>query len=166
MRLSPTHVLRSLLVLAALATVPAAANAQAAKALVPRLQEMEGFGEMVAALEATGIAKELQGAGPYTIYAVSDAGFARVPADTLAAIKADPARFKRIIGHHVLPMKLDGMGMMNLAIYTKVPTMAGDSMTVYHDKGGIKVDLSLVKTADIEAANGVIHTVHKLIIVP
>ena len=167
MRLPSTHALRSLLILAALAgAAPAAAHAQAAKPLMDRLKEMEGFGEFAQALEATGLAKELQGNGPYTVYAVSDAGFARIPADTMAALKADPARLKRSLGHHVLPMRLDGMGMMNLAIYSKVPTMAGDSMTVYHDKGGIKVDLSLVKTADVEASNGVIHTVHKVILVP
>jgi uncharacterized surface protein with fasciclin (FAS1) repeats len=166
MRLSATHALRSLPILAALLGAAPALHAQAAKPVLDRLVDMEGFSQFTAALEATGLAKELRGNGPYTIYAVSDAGFARIPADTMAALKADPARFKRIIGHHVLPMRLDGMGMMNLAIYAKVPTMAGDSMTVYHDKGGIKVDLSLVKTADIEASNGVIHTVHKVILVP
>jgi uncharacterized surface protein with fasciclin (FAS1) repeats len=167
MRRFQTPAFRPTLALAALllgAAAPAAAQANAP--LLDKLKGMEGFGTFAQALETTGLAKELQGAGPFTIYAVSDAGFARIPADTMAALQADPARFKRVIGHHVLPGRVDGMAMMNLPIYAKVPTMAGDSMTVYHDKGGIKVDLSLVKTADIEAGNGVIHTVHKVILVP
>lgn len=155
------------LALLALAAAPAAAQAPAATGTVlARLRELGDFGTFVAALERTGIAARLDGAGPFTIYAVSDAGFARIPADTLAALEADPARFARVIGHHVLPSRLTGMDMMNLPIYARVATLAGDSMTVYHDKGGIKVDLSLVKTADAEAANGVIHTVHKVILVP
>ncbi|MCU0622112.1 MAG: fasciclin domain-containing protein [Gemmatimonadales bacterium] len=143
-----------------------AAHAQAPKPVLDRLREMDGYGQFVQALETAGLATELAGNGPFTVYAVSDAGMARIPADTLTALTADAARFRRVMGHHVLPMRLDGMGMMNLPIYARVPTAAGDSMVVYHDKGGIKVDLSLVKTADLEASNGVIHTVHKLILVP
>ena len=130
------------------------------------LASLGEFNDFVAALEAAGLADQLKGAGPFTVYAVSNSGFARIPADTMAALKADPARFKRVLAHHVLPSKVTGADMMNLPLYSKVPTMAGDSMVVYHDKGGIKVDLSLVKTGDIEAGNGVIHTVHKLILVP
>lgn len=157
-------ILRSLALLVVLGA--STVQAQAQKPVLDRLREMEGYGQFVQALEAAGIAADLAGNGPFTVYAVSDAGMARIPADSMAALTADKARLKRVMGHHVLPMKLDGMGMMNLPIYAKVPTVAGDSMVVYHDKGGIKVDLSLVKTADLEASNGVIHTVHKLILVP
>lgn len=157
-------ILRSLALLVVLGA--STVQAQAQKPVLDRLREMEGYGQFVQALEAAGIAADLAGNGPFTVYAVSDAGMARISADSMAALTADKARLKRVMGHHVLPMKLDGMGMMNLPIYAKVPTVAGDSMVVYHDKGGIKVDLSLVKTADLEASNGVIHTVHKLILVP
>ena len=151
---------------------PGAAGAQSAPSVAssaPVLDVLAGLGDFndfIAALEAAGLADQLKGPGPFTIYAVSNSGFARIPADTMAALKADPARFKRVLAHHVLPARLTGADMMNIPLYSKVPTLAGDSMVVYHDKGGIKVDLSLVKTGDIEAGNGVIHTVHKLILVP
>ncbi len=157
------------LLLLLLAPVAQAQSAPPAASGAPVLEVLAGLGDFndfIAALEAAGLADQLKGPGPFTIYAVSNAGFARIPADTMAALKADPARFRRVLAHHVLPATLTGADMMNLPLYSKVPTMAGDSMVVYHDKGGIKVDLSLVKTGDIAAGNGVIHTVHKLILVP
>ncbi len=143
----------------------AAQDAAAPKPLLETLAGMEDYTSLVAALEKAGLADQLKGSGPFTIYAPNNSAFARIPADTMAALTADPARFARVIGHHVLPAKTTGIDMMNMPIYTKVATAAGDSMTVYHDKGGIKVDLSLVKTVDVEATNGVIHTIHKVILV-
>lgn len=162
--------------LAALALAPARAMAQEGapsapeppptKTIYDKLVELGSYTQLLAALDATGLADKLKAPGAVTLYAPSDASFERLPADTLAALKADKARLTRVLAHHVLPDRLDGVGMMHLPIYTKVPTMNGDSMTVYHDKGGIKVDLNLVKTVDILATNGVIHTVHKVMLVP
>jgi uncharacterized surface protein with fasciclin (FAS1) repeats len=153
--------------LALFVTLPAAAqDAAPSKPLLETLAGMEDYTSLLAALDKAGLTEKLKGAGPYTIYAPNNSAFSRIPADTMAVLTADPARFARVIGHHVLPSKTTGIDMMNMPIYTKVPTAAGDSMTVYHDKGGIKVDLSLVKTVDVNASNGVIHTVHKVILVP
>lgn len=146
---------------------PAALVAQdAPKPILETLAGMESASAFLAAVKEAGLEETLKGAGPFTVYVPGNSSFERIPADTLAALKADKARFTRVIKHHVLPGKVDGMVMMNLPIYSKVPTMAGDSMVVYHDKGGIKVDLNLVKTVDVLATNGVIHTVHKVILVP
>ncbi|HWA15509.1 MAG TPA: fasciclin domain-containing protein [Gemmatimonadales bacterium] len=169
MTLAPASaVRRALFVATLLAASSSPAFAQEgtpAKPLLETLVEMGDYSALIAALNKAGLTEELKGAGPYTIYAPSNSAFERIPADTLAALTADPARFKRVIAHHVLPTKTTGIDMMNMPIYTRVPTQAGDSMTVYHDKGGIKVDLSLVKTVDVVATNGVIHTVHKVILV-
>lgn len=146
--------------------VLAAQDSPPPKPLLETLAGMEDYTSLLAALDKAGFTDRLKGAGPFTVYAPNNSAFARIPAETLAVLTADPARFVRVIGHHVLPSKTTGIDMMNMPIYTKVPTSAGDSMTVYHDKGGIKVDLSLVKVVDVTATNGVIHTVHKVILVP
>ena len=157
---------RSLLFILLVSASPLLAqDAAPPKTLLETLTEMGDYSSLIAALDQAGLTEELKGAGPFTIYAPNNSAFDRIPADTLAALTADPARFKRVIGHHVLPSRTSGIDMMNMPIYTKLPTAAGDSMTVYHDKGGIKVDLSLVKTVDVAATNGVIHTVHKVILV-
>ncbi|MDX2194505.1 MAG: fasciclin domain-containing protein [Gemmatimonadales bacterium] len=150
----------------ALPTAAAAQSAPAAQPLLPAIAALGDFTAFAEALKATGLSAKLEGPGPFTAFAPSDAAFARIPADTMAALKADPKRFARVIAHHVLPVKVTGNDMMTLPIYTKVPTFNGDSLTIYHDKGGMKVDLSLVKVTDLPATNGVIHTVHKVILVP
>lgn len=162
---------QSLALLSALVLLmPAGAVAQDTPAAAPTrtvletLSGMEDYSSLVAAIDKAGLTDELKSAGPFTVYAPNNSAFSRIPAETLAVLSADPARFKRVIGHHILPSKTSGIDMMNMPIYTRVPTSAGDSMTVYHDKGGIKVDLSLVKTVDLAATNGVIHTVHKVIL--
>ncbi len=150
-----------------LASAPARLAAQEApKPLLETIAGMEGYSTFLAVVKEAGLEDALKGAGPFTIYLPSNSSFERLPADTLAALKADKSRLARVLKHHVLPAKMTGIDMMNTPIYTKVPTMAGDSMTIYHDKGGIKVDLDLVKTVDVAASNGVIHTVHKVILVP
>lgn len=155
------------LALAALgAAVPATAAAQAPKPILEVVPTLGEYDMLLAALKETGLADRLAGAGPFTLYAPANSAFTRLPPDTLAALKADKARLTRVLSHHVLPARFTGVDMMNTPIYAKVPTMAGDSMVIYHDKGGIKVDRNLVKVVDIEASNGVIHTVRELILVP
>lgn len=154
---------------AAVLAVAVPSRAAAQEAPKPILETVAGLGEydvLLAVLKETGLDQALVGSGPFTLYAPNNAAFARIPADTLAALKADKARLTRVLKHHVIPSKFTGIDMMNAPIYSKIPTAAGDSMTIYHDKGGIKVDYKLVKVVDVPATNGVVHTVREVMLVP
>ncbi len=164
----PRALVAAVFVAAAALVLPSRAAAQTA-AKQPILQAVEALGEyslFLEALKATGIAEKIAAGGTWTIYAPNDAAFARINPDTLAALKADKDRLTRVLSHHVMATRYSGIDMMNAPIYSKVPTFAGDSMVIYHDKGGIKVDYKLVKVVDIEAADGVIHTVREIILRP
>jgi uncharacterized surface protein with fasciclin (FAS1) repeats len=164
----PRALAAAALLLAAAVVSPSHAAAQDAPKK-PILEVVSALGEyslFLEALKATGLADKIAAGGTWTVYAPNDAAFARLNPDTLAALKADKDRLTRVLSHHVMPTKYTGMDMMNAPIYSKVPTFAGDSMVIYHDKGGIKVDYKLVKVVDIEATDGVIHTVREIILKP
>jgi uncharacterized surface protein with fasciclin (FAS1) repeats len=175
MRLVEIHAVRPrvLLVaaLVAMAALPARAVAQDSasaappKPLLAAIAALGDYDNFLDALKATGLDAKLS-SGVHTVYAPNNAAFARLNPDTLAALKADKARLTRVLSHHIIEKKFEGIDMMHAPIYTKIPTMAGDSMIIYHDKGGIKVDYKLVKIVDLPATDGVIHTVREIMLVP
>jgi uncharacterized surface protein with fasciclin (FAS1) repeats len=122
------------------------------------------FTTLVAAVQAAGLEETLRGEGPFTVFAPSDDAFAKLPAETLTALMADPTGdLKGILTYHVVPSKVMAADVVGLA-GTEVTTVNGATFTVNVD--GDKVSLTdaagntvnVVKT-DIETSNGVIHVI-------
>jgi uncharacterized surface protein with fasciclin (FAS1) repeats len=115
-------------------------------------------------VQAAGLEETLRGEGPFTVFAPSDDAFAKLPAETLTALMADPTGdLKGILTYHVLPSKVMAADVVGVA-GTEVTTVNGATFTVNVD--GDKVSLTdaagntvnVVQT-DIEASNGVIHVI-------
>jgi transforming growth factor-beta-induced protein len=147
---------------------PAAAEAApaAAAGTIPEVAAAAGnFGTLLTAVKAAGLADELSGEGPFTVFAPTDEAFAKIPADTLKALLADPqGQLTQILLYHVVAGKV-------LAADVKDGLEAGTlqgaplKFTVGAD-GSVKIgDINIVAT-DVAASNGVIHVVDAVLMPP
>ena len=123
----------------------------------------EGFSTLVAALTAGGLVETLQGAGPFTVFAPTDAAFEALPAGLLEKLllPENKAVLVSILTYHVVP----GMVMSADIMAGDVATVEGSNVkldTAY----GVKVNDATVTTADVAASNGVIHVIDAVIVPP
>jgi uncharacterized surface protein with fasciclin (FAS1) repeats len=117
------------------------------------------FNTLVQAVQAAGLVETLSGQGPFTVFAPTDEAFAQIPQDTLQAVLANKEQLTAILTYHVAPGKLMAADVVRS---NQIPTVQGQSITV-NTEGGVKVDNANVVQTDIEADNGVIHVIDKVI---
>lgn len=113
------------------------------------------FNTLVTAVEAAGLVDTLKGAGPFTVFAPTDAAFAKIPKAKLDALLKDKAALAKVLTYHVVAGKI-------MAADVKpgmVKTVEGASLTVKAKGGKVMVDKAHVTKTDIEADNGVIHVI-------
>lgn len=118
------------------------------------------FNTLVQAVQAAGLVETLSGAGPFTVFAPTDEAFAQIPQETLQAVLADKEKLTAILTYHVVPGKLMAADVVNS---TQLQTVQGQSITVSVADGTVRVDDATVIQTDIEADNGVIHVIDKVI---
>jgi uncharacterized surface protein with fasciclin (FAS1) repeats len=116
------------------------------------------FKTLTTALQAANLVDTLKGSGPFTVFAPTDAAFAKVPKNDLDALLADKAKLTAVLTYHVVPGKV----MSKDVKAGKVKTAQGSSLTV-STTGGVKVDDANVTAVDIAAANGVIHVIDSVV---
>lgn len=117
------------------------------------------FNTLVQAVQAAGLVETLSSEGPFTVFAPTDEAFAQIPQDTLQAVLADKEKLTAILTYHVAPGKLMATDVVRSS---QIPTVQGQSITV-NTEGGVKVDDANVIQTDIEADNGVIHVIDKVL---
>ena len=91
------------LVLPAAASAQAHATHQASKDIVQTAIAAGTFNTLVAAVKAAGLVETLQGKGPFTVFAPTDAAFAKLPAGTVESLLANPQKLASILTFHVVP---------------------------------------------------------------
>jgi len=117
------------------------------------------FKTLVQAVQAAGLVETLSGPGPFTVFAPTDDAFAQIPQETLQAVLADKEKLTAILTYHVVPGKLMAADVVKS---TQLQTVQGQSITV-STEGGVRVDDANVIQTDIEADNGVIHVIDRVI---
>ena len=119
------------------------------------------FNTLAAALTAAGLVETLKGEGPFTVFAPTDAAFAALPAGTVEDLLKPENKDKltAILTYHVVAGKVMSTDLTN---DMKAATVNGAEVTIMTE-GGVKVNDANVTTADIEASNGVIHVIDKVI---
>ena len=147
--------MKKLLIVSALSL--AALGAQA-KDIVDTAVGAGNFKTLAAALTAAGLIDTLKGKGPFTVFAPTDAAFAKVPNADLDALLADKAKLTKVLTYHVVPGKV----MAKDVKAGKVKTVQGGEITVA-TTGGVTVDGAKVSATDIVADNGVIHVIDSVI---
>jgi uncharacterized surface protein with fasciclin (FAS1) repeats len=132
--------------------------------LVAALRAQGSFATLVQALEAAGLASALQEAGPFTIFAPTDAAFAALPVGALDQLLANPTgQLTQILLFHVLPGKVMAADVQN---GMQATTQQGKAVTFEVAGGAVKINGANVTVADIEATNGVIHAIDAVILPP
>ena len=161
---------RSLAAVAALLTLPALASAQmkakekkAMKNIVQVAVEAGSFNTLVAAVKAAGLAETLQGPGPFTVFAPTDAAFAKLPAGTVEALLADKEKLASILTYHVVSGQVMA-GDIVKANGAKPTTVNGQALDIVLTDGKVYVNGAQVVTADITASNGVIHVIDTVLL--
>jgi len=119
------------------------------------------FNTLVAAVKAAGLVETLSGPGPFTVFAPTDAAFAKVPAPVLNGLLADKAALTNVLTYHVAPGKLMAADIIGMG---KIKTVQGSEITVNEDCSGVMVDNALVVKTDIITSNGVIHVIDAVIL--
>ena len=122
------------------------------------------FTTLTAALTAAGLVDTLKGAGPFTVFAPTDAAFAALPAGTVEDLLKPENKDKlvAILTYHVRPGKVMSS---DLTEGLKAKTVNGAEVTITLE-GGAKVNGAVISTADIAASNGVIHVIDSVILPP
>lgn len=122
------------------------------------------FKTLVAAVKAAGLVETLSGQGPFTVFAPTDAAFAKLPKGTLAKLlkPENKETLTKILTYHVV----SGAVVSKDIKPGEVQTVEGSSVKVTVKKGRIKVDKSKVIKADVKASNGVIHVIDQVLIPP
>ena len=152
--------LLSVAVLLAL-TVPAVA---ADKDIVDTAVAAGQFNTLVAAVKAAGLVDTLKGEGPFTVFAPTDAAFAKLPAGTVESLLKPENKNKLValLTYHVVPGKVTAAAAVK-ANGKQVKTVNGASFTIKVDGGSVYVDKAKVIKTDIPASNGVIHVIDTVI---
>ena len=133
-------------------------SAANAKDIIDTAVSAGSFNTLATALQAAGLVDTLKGEGPYTVFAPTDAAFAKIPKADLDALLADKAKLSAVLTYHVVPGKV----MSKDVKAGQVKTVEGSSLTV-STMGGVKVDNANVTAVDIVADNGVIHVIDTVV---
>jgi len=140
------------------AVLAAAAVGAQAKDIVETAVAAGNFKTLAAALQAAGLVDTLKGPGPFTVFAPTDAAFAKVPKADLDALLKDKAKLTAVLTYHVVP----GTVMAKDVKAGKVKTVQGGELTVA-TVGGVTVDGAKVTATDVVASNGVIHVIDSVV---
>ena len=163
---------KSLYAVAALAAslaLPADASAQshtatpASKDIVQTAIDAGTFNTLVAAVKAAGLVETLQGTGPFTVFAPTDAAFAKLPAGTVESLLANPKKLAAILTFHVVPGKVMAADIVK-ANGAKPTTVNGQALDVVVRDGHVLVNGANVVAADVAASNGVIHVIDTVLL--
>lgn len=132
------------------------------KDIVDTAVDAGNFTTLVAAVQAADLVETLKGEGPFTVFAPTDEAFAALPEGTVEDLlkPENKDQLTAILTYHVVPGKMMSGDLSNNMMAT---TAQGGDVTIMTE-GGVTVDGANVVTADIEASNGVIHVIDKVLL--
>jgi uncharacterized surface protein with fasciclin (FAS1) repeats len=139
----------------------AAPAAKPTKNIVETAVAAGQFKTLTSLVKKAGLAKALQAKGPFTVFAPTDAAFAKVPPSTLKALGNDRAKLRAVLLYHVAKGKLTAAKVVKRH---SVKTLNGQPVRIRVRHGKVFVGGARVTTADIAATNGVIHVINKVLI--
>ena len=130
------------------------------KNIVETARDAGEFTTLIAAIDRAGLGSTLAGEGPFTVFAPSDEAFAQLPEGTIDSLLAEPDKLAQVLTYHVVPGRVTAADVVGLAT---APTVQGEELPVSVD-GSIHVDGARVINADIEASNGLIHVIDRVLL--
>jgi uncharacterized surface protein with fasciclin (FAS1) repeats len=121
------------------------------------------FKTLAAALGAAGLVDTVKGAGPFTVFAPTDAAFAKLPAGTVENLlkPENKAQLAAILTYHVVPGKVMAADVVKLK---EAKTVNGKMLQVKVNGSDVMINDAKVTSADIVASNGVIHVIDSVVL--
>jgi len=117
---------------------------------------------LAAAVKAAGLVETLQGKGPFTVFAPTDAAFAAIQSEVNKLLKPEnKAKLSEILTYHVVSGQ---MKAADLKDGQELTTVEGSKLKVTVKDGHVMVGTATVKTADISASNGIIHVIDNVLL--
>jgi uncharacterized surface protein with fasciclin (FAS1) repeats len=122
-----------------------------------------GFNTLVTAVKAADLVDTLKGKGPFTVFAPTDAAFAKLPPATLQDLlkPENKAKLQGILTYHVVAGKVMAKDVMGL---DSAKTVNGQTLTITKKDGEVMVDNAKVTKTDILCTNGVIHVIDTVVL--
>lgn len=134
----------------------------AQKTVVDIVVESKDHSTLEAAVIAAELADDLQGQGPFTLFAPTDAAFKALPEGTVASLLEDPTgALANILLYHVAGAKAYAR---DLSDGQKIATLQGDNIMVRFKDGKAYINDAMVSVADIKADNGVVHVIDAVLV--
>ena len=130
------------------------------KNIVETANEAGSFTILLAAVDAAGLSDTLADGGPFTVFAPTDDAFAKLPMGTIESLLADRAKLTDVLTYHVVPGRVTAA---DAATLSSAPTVQGSALPIATN-GGVHVGDAKVVGADIEASNGVIHVIDRVLL--
>jgi uncharacterized surface protein with fasciclin (FAS1) repeats len=154
-----------LAVLAAVAALPLAASSQAApqKNIVQTAAAAPQFSTLVKLVKAAGLAGALSGTAKLTVFAPTNAAFAKVPKSTLAALGKNKALLKKVLLYHVVSGELPASQVVKRHA---IKTLEGADVKISVKAGKVYVNNAQIVKTNVFASNGVIHVINAVLIPP
>jgi uncharacterized surface protein with fasciclin (FAS1) repeats len=131
------------------------------KSLVQTAIAAGQFKTLASLLGKSGLAGTLEGKGPFTVFAPTDAAFAKVPKATLTALAKNKAKLRAVLLYHVVNGRVTAARAMKLH---SAKTLEGKSLSIRVSGGKVIVGGATVVKPNVTASNGVIHVINKVLI--
>lgn len=138
-----------------------AGHATAKRNIVQTAIAAKQFKTLTALLKQAGLAGTLAGKRSFTVFAPTDAAFAKVPKATLASLAKNRAKLRAVLLYHVVKGKVTAAQAMKLR---SARTLEGKSVSIRVRAGKVIVGGATVVKANVMASNGVIHVINKVLI--
>ncbi|WP_322796541.1 fasciclin domain-containing protein [Tepidiforma sp.] len=119
------------------------------------------FTTLAKALEEAGLVQTLKGEGPFTVFAPTDEAFAALPAGTLDSLLANKDELTKVLTYHVVAGRVTSDQVSTM---TEATTVEGSKLMIRVENGQARINDATVVTADVQATNGVIHVIDRVLI--
>ena len=145
------------------AGAPATARPSEDKNIVQTAQAAGNFKTLTKLVTKAGLAATLSRPGPYTVFAPTDAAFKKVPKSTLKSLPKNKAKLRAMLLYHVVAGKVPSS---EVVMMKSVKTVNGKSVRIRTSNGSVYVNNARVTKPDVNASNGVIHVINRVLIPP
>jgi uncharacterized surface protein with fasciclin (FAS1) repeats len=130
------------------------------KDIVDTAVEAGSFKTLAAALQTADLISTLKSEGPFTVFAPTDAAFAKIPKADLDALLSDKRALTEVLTYHVVSGKVMAADVVKL---TQAKTVEGSPVKIKVVDGKVMINNANVSATDIAASNGVIHVIDTVI---
>ena len=144
-------------------TLNAGESCSHSKDIVDTAVSAGSFKTLVAAVKAAGLVDTLKSKGPFTVFAPTDAAFAKLPKGTIDELlkPSNKKKLQSILTYHVVAGKVKAADVVKLS---NAKTVQGQQVDIVVKDGHVSIDGAKVLKTDIETSNGVIHVIDSVIL--